>query len=81
MLPPPPPPSSTHTFIYPAAWQVICPKARTSQVVLVVKNPPANVGDTGGMGSIPRSGRFPGGGHGSPLQCFCLENPMERGAW
>ena len=27
------------------------------------------------------SGRSPGGGHGNPLQYFCLENPMDRGAW
>ena len=32
-------------------------------------------------GSIPRSGRSPGGGHSNPLQNFCLENPMDRGAW
>ena len=38
-------------------------------------------GDTGDMGSIPRLGRPPGGGHGNPLQCSCLENPMDRGAW
>ena len=44
----------------------------------MVKNPPANAGDSG---SIPGSGRSPGGGHGNPLQCSCLENPMERGAW
>ena len=37
---------------------------------------------TGGdVGSIPGSGRSPGGGNGNPLQYFCLENPMERGAW
>ena len=42
---------------------------RASQVVLVVKNPPANAGDLGDMGSIPRSGRSPGGGHGHPLLC------------
>ena len=35
----------------------------------------------GGPGSIPGSGRSPGGGHGDPLQCSCLENPMDRGAW
>ena len=29
---------------------------------------------------IPGLGRCPGGGHGSPLQCPCLENPMDRGA-
>ena len=33
------------------------------------------------MGSIPRWGRSPGGGHGNPLQYSCLENPMDRGAW
>ena len=32
-------------------------------------------------GSIPGSGRSPGGGHGNPLQYACLENPMDRGAW
>ena len=32
-------------------------------------------------GSIPGSGRSSGGGHGNPLQCSCLENPMDRGAW
>ena len=43
------------------------------EVVLVVKNPPANAGDVRDVGSIPGSGRSPGGGHGSPLQCSCLE--------
>ena len=33
------------------------------------------------MGSIPGSWRYPGGGHGNPLQYLCLENPMDRGAW
>ena len=44
----------------------------------VVKNPPANAGD---LGLIPGSGRSPGGRNGNPLQYFCLENPMDRGAW
>ena len=52
-----------------------------SQVALVVKNLPANAGDVRDVGSIPRSGRFPGVGNGSPLQYSCLENPMDRGAW
>ena len=52
-----------------------------SQVVLVVKNLPANAGDPRGLGSIPGSGRSPGEGHGSPLQYSCLENPMDRRAW
>ena len=50
-------------------------------MVLVVKNPPADAGDTRGMGSVPGSGRFPGGGHDNPLQCSCLENPTDREAW
>ena len=40
-----------------------------------------SAGATGDMGSIPRSGRFPGRGRGNPLQYSCLENPMDRGAW
>ena len=32
-------------------------------------------------GSIPESGRSPGGGHGNPLQYFCLENLRDKGAW
>ena len=53
----------------------------TSQVVLVVKNPPANAGDIRDAGWIPASGRSPGGRHGNPLQYSCLENPIDRGAW
>ena len=49
--------------------------------VLVVKNLPANAGNIRDMGSIPGSGRSPGGGHGNPLQYSCLEKPMDRGAW
>ena len=48
---------------------------------LVVMNPPADAGATGDMGSIPGSGRSPGGGNGNPLQYSCLENPRDRGAW
>ena len=47
-----------------------------SQVVLVIKNPPANAGD---LGSIPGLGRSPGEGDSNPLQYSCLENPMDRG--
>jgi len=54
---------------------------RTSQVALVVKNPPANTRDVRDMGLIPGSGRSPGGGHDNPLQYSCLENPMDKGAW
>ena len=51
------------------------------QVVLVVKNPPANAGEARDAGSIPGLGRSLGGGNGNPLQDSCLGNPMDRGAW
>ena len=54
-----------------------CALNKGFQLVLVVRNPPANAED---MGLIPGSGRSSGGGYGSPLQCSCLENPMDRGA-
>ena len=47
----------------------------------MVKNQPTVAGDLRDVGSIPGSGRSPGGGHGSPLQYSCLENPMGRGVW
>ena len=43
-----------------------------------VKNLPANAGY---KGSISGLGKSPGGGYNNPLQYFCLENPMDRGAW
>ena len=46
----------------------------------MVKKPPATVGDVSDVGLIPGLGRFPGGGHGNPLQYSCLENPMDGGA-
>ena len=52
-----------------------------SQVALVVKNPPANIGDIRDMGCIPGVGRSPGEGNGNPLQYSYLENSMDRGAW
>ena len=47
----------------------------------MVKNLPANAGDVMDAGLIPGLGRSPGGGHGNPVQCSCLENPMDRGHW
>ena len=52
-----------------------------SQVVLVVKNLPTNAGDLRAAGSIPMSGRSPGGGDGDPLQYSCLKKTMDRRAW
>ena len=51
------------------------PHLWASQKALVVKNPPANAGNVRDSGSIPGSGRSPGGRHGNPLQSACLENP------
>ena len=47
----------------------------------VVKNLPANARDTRDVGLVPGSGRSPGGGTGNQLQCSCLDNLIERGAW
>ena len=47
----------------------------------VGKESACNAGDAGGMGLFPGWGRPPEGGHGNPLQCSCLENPIDRGAW
>ena len=52
-----------------------------SQMMLVVKNRPANAGDVRCAGSIPGSGKSPGVGNSNPLQYSWLENPMDRGAW
>ena len=52
-----------------------------SQVMLVVRNLPANAGHIRDADSIPGLGRPSGGGHGYPLQYSCLENSMDRGAW
>jgi len=49
-------------------------------VALVVKNSPANAGDIREVGSIPRLGRYPRGGHGNPLQYSCVENPHGQGS-
>ena len=48
---------------------------------LVLKNLNAYAGDAGNKGLIPGAGKSPVGGHGSPLQYSCLENPIDRGAW
>ena len=50
----------------------------------MVKNLRANAADAGDIrdgGLTPGLKRSPGGGHGSPLQYSCLDNPMDRGAW
>ena len=52
-----------------------------SQVVLVVKNPPAKAGKVKDAGFVPESGRSLEGGLDNPLQYSCLENPTDRGDW
>ena len=47
----------------------------------MVKSSSGNARDTGDAGSVLGSGRSPGEGNGNPLQCSCLENPVDRGAW
>ena len=47
----------------------------------MIKNLPANARDAGDVGSIPGSGRSPGGGNDNPLQHSCLGNPTDSGAW
>ena len=61
--------SFEHTSVLQGASQVVKEP--------VLKNPTANAGNL----REPGSGRSPGGGHGSPPQYSCLENPMDRGAW
>ena len=68
------------TALRPFIKDFVC-DPRASQVTLEVKNLPANAGDIRDVGSVPGSGRSPGEGNGNPLQCSCLENPMDRGVW
>ena len=60
---------------WPGLLSLFSPSPGTSQVALAVTNPPASAEDTGDVCWIPGSGRFPGGGHGNPLQDSCLEHP------
>ena len=60
------------------AEQLNCTANTAPQVVLVVKNLPANAGDIRDAGSIPWLGRSPGEWHGNPLQYSCLENPLDK---
>ena len=66
---------------YLQLWVTDAKISKYSQMVLVVKNPPANAGDARDMGLIPGLRRSPGVGNGNPLQYSCLENPMDREAW
>ena len=52
--------------------------AKISKTKQSIKESPCNAGD---VSLIPWLGRFPGRGHGDPLQYYCLENPMDRETW
>ena len=71
-----------------ACMAIICPNCACTWLFLVphVDFPggsdcKASVYNAGDPGSIPRSERSPGEGNGNPLQYYCPENPMDRGAW
>ena len=68
-------------IIFKIGIYVTMPFIWASQLAVVVSNLPANAGDVRNTSSIPESGRSTAGGHDNPLQYFCLENPMDRGAW
>ena len=73
-------------MLHPNMWKMSAPTVDFYINFLFIdgsvgKESACSPGDTGYMGSIPGSGRSPGGGHGRPLQYSCLENPMDRGAW
>ena len=70
-----------HVCIYIYTHIVEYYSAIIYEVVLVANNLLVNAGDVRNAGLIPTSGRSLGGGHGNPLQYYCLENPMNRGAW
>ena len=78
-----PPAKSDHTYSFmDYLWQLWFQVVLgTSQVVLLVKNLPANAGDTRDSGSIPELGRSPGERNVNRFQCSCLENPKDREAW
>ena len=60
--------------------KVVCSlEERSSLVAQTVKR--LSVYNAGDLGLIPGLGRYPGEENGNPLQDYCLENPMDRGAW
>ena len=75
------------------SWHPVKFEIQIKKILSEYKSNPCNIWLPGGsdskestcsagdLGLIPGLGRSPGGGHGNPLQCSCLENPMNRGAW
>ena len=82
--------AGTHICFFPAGYdgkKILFQNFRAlrlpmaSQGGIVVKNLPADAGDTTDMGLIPGSGRLPKSRKWQPIQYSCRENPMDRGAW
>ena len=71
----------TRRLVSPNNRHCLIKENRLPLVAQLVKNLPANAGDTRDAGSIPGLERSPGEVNGNPLQYSCLENPMDRGAW
>ena len=68
-------------FFLPLKGWITTPIRAVFYICVVVKN---STGFRRGIREVvlfPGSGRFPGEGHGNPLQCSCLEDPMHRRAW
>ena len=70
-------PKAFSHFVFLCHISVILSTAQAFSLLLGL----AGAEDAGDMGSFLGSGRSPGEGNGNPLQCFCLENPTDRGAW
>ena len=66
------------TFMFSTSFLVLVMSLVSFPGSSEVKASGCNAGD---LGSIPGLGRSPGEGNGNPLQCSCLENPMDGGAW
>ena len=73
-------PGSYNDFVFPIfhSFNYKPSLFRASLVVQMVEESAYSAGD---LGSISASGRYPGGGHGYPLQYSCLGSPVDRGAW
>ena len=81
-------PKGQHPLSGTSSWPVFFliwrSQPKPSTLYCIIQNPPANAGDSRDMGSIPGLGRSPGNcgvENVNLLQCSCLENPRDRGAW
>ena len=70
-----------NTYLFYINLYVYIHKQGAFLIAQLVKNLPDNAGDPRDAGLILRSERFPGVVNGNPVQYFCLENSMDRGAW